>query len=99
MIKVNLLATNPGSAPAREWLPRDQRSSLVGLAMLFVTLLGVGGWWFYLHRQGAALDTRIAAAETELIRLKQASKLVELTTARKNELAERLSLIERLRTA
>jgi type IV pilus assembly protein PilN len=99
MIKVNLLATSPGAAPAREWLPRDQRSSLVGLGMLLVTLLGVAGWWFYLHKQGTTIETRIAAAETELGRLKQAAKLVELTTARKNELAERLSLIERLRTS
>ena len=99
MIKVNLLATNPGSAPAREWLPRDQRSALGALAMLLVTFVGVGGWWLYLNRQSSALDTRIAASETELARLKEASKLVDLTTARKNELAERLNLIERLRVA
>jgi type IV pilus assembly protein PilN len=99
MIKVNLLATNPGTAPAREWLPRDQRSALAGLGMLMLTGLGVGGWWYYLHHQAAALDTRIAAAQTELVRLKQASKVVDLLTARKTELAERLSLIERLRAA
>jgi type IV pilus assembly protein PilN len=99
MIKVNLLATNPGTAPARDWLPRDQRSALGALVMLLITFAGVGGWWFYQHHEGAALDTRIAAAETELARLKEAAKLVDLTTARKNELAERLSLIERLRVA
>jgi type IV pilus assembly protein PilN len=99
MIKVNLLATNPGVAPAREWLPRDQRSALGALGMLLLTFAGVGGWWAYLHHQGGALDTRIAAAQTELSRLQAASKLVDLTMARKNELTERLSLIDRLRAA
>jgi type IV pilus assembly protein PilN len=99
MIKVNLLATTHGPAPARDWLPRDQRQALFGLAMLVVTFAVVGGWWFYLHREGAALDTRIGAAQAELSRLKEAAKVVDLMTARKNELAERLSLIERLRSA
>jgi type IV pilus assembly protein PilN len=99
MIKVNLLATSPGAAPAREWLPRDQRAALGGLAMLFATAVGVGGYWYLQHRESAAIQTRVAAAQTELVRLKEASKLVDLTTARKNELAERLSLIERLRTS
>jgi type IV pilus assembly protein PilN len=99
MIKVNLLATQPGAAPAREWLPRDQRSALVGLGLLVATAAGVGGWWYYLHHQGVVVDSKVAAAETELVRLKDAAKLVDLLTARKNELAERVSLIERLRAA
>jgi len=99
MIKVNLLASTPGVTPPREWLPRDQRSALMGLGLLMVTALGVGGWWYYLHHQGNVLNTRIAAAETELVRLKEAAKVVDVMTARKNELAERLALIDRLRAA
>ncbi len=99
MIKVNLLATNPGAAPAREWLPREQRSALIGIALLVVTAAGVGGWWWYLQGQRTAIENQIAAAETELVRLKDAAKLVERATARKTELAERLGLIERLRAA
>jgi type IV pilus assembly protein PilN len=99
MIKVNLLATTPGAAPAREWLPRDQRSALMGLGMLMVTALGVGGWWYYQHHQGNVLNARIAAAEAELVRLNEAAKVVDLMTARKNELSERVGLIDRLRAA
>jgi type IV pilus assembly protein PilN len=99
MIKVNLLASSRAAAPAKEWLPRDQRSALGGVAILVASALAVGGWWYYLSNQASAVDTRIAAAQTELVRLKDASKLVEQTTARKNELSERLSLIDRLRTA
>lgn len=100
MIKVNLLATTPAAATtSKEWLPREQRSALGGVLMLFISVAVVGGWWYYLSSQASAVDARITAANGELARLKEASKVVEQTTARKNELAERLSLIDRLRTA
>lgn len=99
MIKVNLLAQAPGAAPAREWVPPAQRSALMGLGLLLVTATGVGGYWFYLHRTTARLDARVATSETELVRLKEAAKLVAQVNARKAELSERLGLIDRLRQA
>ena len=98
MIKVNLLATNAGAAPEREWLPREQRSSLVGLSLLVVTALGLGGFWYYHYTQGKSIQARITAANVELARLKEAAKLVDILSARKAELSERLALIDRLRT-
>ena len=98
MIKVNLLSQGPGAEKvAREWVPASQKGALKGLAMLMVTALGVGGYWFYLSSQKSSIETRIAAAETELVRLNEAAKLVERATKRKNELSERLALIDRLR--
>lgn len=100
MIKVNLLATSSQApAPAREWLPREQRSALGGVAIFAFTAMAVGGYWYYLSSQSSAIDTRFAAAQAELVRLKDAAKVVDQTTARKNELSERLALIDRLRTA
>jgi Tfp pilus assembly protein PilN len=99
VIKVNLLATAPGAPAPRDWIPREQRSALIGLGMLMVTGLAIGGWWYYLHTVKAKVDTRIAAAEAQMVKLREASKLVEKTTARRNELAERLAVIERLRAA
>ena len=99
MIKVNLLSTVPGAAPPKEWFPKEQRSALMGLGMLMLTAGGVGGYWFYLNRQHASVDSRIAAAEAELERLKEAATLVDRATARKAELTERVALIERLRAA
>jgi Tfp pilus assembly protein PilN len=98
VIKVNLLATSPG-APPREWVPREQRSALAGLGMLVATAMVVGGWWYYLTTVRAGLDTRIASAETEMVRLKEAAKLVDTTQARKKELAERLDVMVRLQGA
>lgn len=102
MIRVNLLATNPGAAAAatpREWLPREQRSALGGASVLVLTLVGLGGYWYYQGMQRAEVETQIAAAQTELVRLKDAADLVELTDARRTELTERLALIERLRAS
>lgn len=99
MIRVNLLSTGPGAAPAREWLPREQRSAIVGLALLMLTALGVGAWWWYLTSQRAATEVAIANADAELNQLKDALKLLDRANARKAELNERLGLIDRLRAA
>jgi type IV pilus assembly protein PilN len=99
MIRVNLLSTGPGAAPQREWFPKEQRAAAMGLVMLLATCAGVGGWWWYLRHQSNAAELRIDQAQTKLEQLKDALKLVDLAGARKSELTERLSLIERLRDA
>ena len=98
MIRVNLLS-GPGTAPPREWVPREQRSAIVGLLMLLLTAAGVGGWWFYLRSEQAATETAIASAEAQLNELKDALKVLDRANARKAELNERLGLIDRLRSA
>jgi type IV pilus assembly protein PilN len=99
MIKVNLLDTGKAAEGPRQWIPREQRSAVLGLAMLLVTGAGVTGWWWYLSSARADVEIRIATAEAELVRLREAAVLVERASQRKAELTERLSLIERLRTA
>lgn len=99
MIRVNLLTQGPGAAPPREWVPREHRQALLGLGLLLVTVVGVGGWWWYLRHQLAQTEVRISEGEARLEQLKDAQKLLEAATNRKNELAERLALIDRLRAA
>lgn len=99
MIKVNLLATNPGVVAPREWLPREQRSALGGVSILLATALALGGVWYYQHAQASEIAVKIAAGEAEMLRLKDAAALVERTNARKTELSERLALIDRLRAS
>ncbi len=101
MIKVNLLATSPGVAAAapREWFPREQRSALGGIGVLAITAAGLGGYWYYQSLQRADIETQMAAAQTEMVRLKDAAALVERTNARRTELTERLALIDRLRAS
>jgi type IV pilus assembly protein PilN len=97
VIRVNLLAATPGTAPARVWLPPEQRSAILGLLTLVVTAASIGGWWWTLDSARANVDASIISAEVEIDRLKGVAKLVEYAAARKAELAERLNLIERLR--
>ena len=100
MIKVNLLSQGPAAKKtAREWVPAAQKGAVKGFAMLLVTAASIGGYWWFLSNQKSSLDARIAGAEAELVRLNEAAKLVDRATKRKNELSERLSLIDRLRTA
>ncbi len=101
MIRVNLLA--PGTAPAAAaWrrlfvIPQEHRAALVGLTMLVATAAGVGAWWWSIDRERRRVDAEISVAEAALTQLKEASRLVELATAREADLRQRLSLIDRLR--
>jgi type IV pilus assembly protein PilN len=97
VIKINLLDAGP--AAKRSWLPIGQRSALVGLVALLCTGAGVGGWWWSITRDAADLQSRIARSEVDLERFKKAAKLVDRAMARKAELAEKISLIDRLRAA
>jgi len=99
MIRVNLLAASAGPAPKRVWkLPAEQKSAMAGLAMLIVTAASVGGWWWTLDSERASVDQAIANDEAEIERLKGVAKLVDYAAARKAELAERLNLIQQLRS-
>jgi type IV pilus assembly protein PilN len=99
MIRVNLLAGGSHVAPPKVWIPAEQRSSLMGLGMLFVTGLAVGGWWYYLSVQHATTEDHITKAETRIEQLKDAMKLLETSRTQKAELESRLALIDRLRAA
>lgn len=99
MIRVNLLANGPGAAQPRQLMPAEQKPAAVGLAMLLVTGLGVGGWWYYVNTQTTRTETAIVAAESRIEQLKDALKLLEKARSQKTELEERLTLIERLRMA
>jgi len=98
MIRVNLLATKPGAKRQHEWLPAAQRHAAAGLGLLMLTGIGVGGWWFLMHSQLQAAEGAIVKSEASLVRLKDAARLVDQANARKAELTERLTLIDRLRS-
>jgi type IV pilus assembly protein PilN len=98
MIRVNLISVTPGQSPPREWLPKEQRSAAVGLVLLLATGIAITGWWLYLSHESAKVERGITLAEADLARLKDVAQLVDRATARKGELADRLDLIERLRT-
>ena len=97
MIRVNLLGAT--HAPKRELLPAPQRAGLAGAVLFLCTLAALGYWWRDLGQQAGAIDARIAQSERQLVRLKEASTLVDRAMARKAELSEKIALIERLRAS
>jgi type IV pilus assembly protein PilN len=99
MIRVNLLASGPGAAQPRVLVKAEQKPAMIGLAMLLVTGLGVGSWWYYVSSQSASTETAIVTAESRIEQLKDAMKLLEKARSQKAELESRLALIENLRLA
>ena len=101
MIRVNLLNNQAatGAPVKRSLLPKEQRSAMVGLALLLTTAGSVGAYWWHLRSERVGVEQAIVDGEAELVTLKNASVLVDRANARKTELTERLTLIERLREA
>jgi type IV pilus assembly protein PilN len=100
MIRVNLLNQRAAGTPVKRALvPVEQRSALIGLGLLVASAAGVGVSWWHLTSERSAVEQAIVDAEAEIVTLKNAAALVERATARKAELSERLTLIERLRDA
>ena len=100
MIRVNLLATGPGAraaarvAAARAALGAARASACCSSPRRRRRLVVVPQ-----DQQRRRPRRASPTAEAELEQLKEAVKLVEPRAARKNELAERLALIDRLRAA
>ncbi len=97
MIRINLLANAGGARPGI--IPAANKPALAGMAFLLCTMAGVGGWWWQMGRQAAAIDVQVTQAEHELSLLQGSAKLVDRAIARKSELGQKVTLIQRLRTA
>jgi type IV pilus assembly protein PilN len=100
MIRINLLAADREKQPRKAAsLAFDigQKVTLVCSLILVATALGVGWWWWMLDRESARLTSDIAAAERETARLKTILTQVAQFESQKQQLQQRVSLIEELR--
>jgi type IV pilus assembly protein PilN len=102
MIRINLLAAErekPKKIKASASVPFDlgQKVTLLCSLILVVTALGIGWWWWALGRQTAKLATDIANAQRETQRLKSILTQVADFDRRKQQLQQRVGLIEELR--
>jgi type IV pilus assembly protein PilN len=69
----------------------------VGTLLVVVAALGVLWWWWMLSSRSSQLDADIAAAQRETARLKTLIQQVEDFEKQKQQLQQRVSLIEELR--
>jgi type IV pilus assembly protein PilN len=100
MIRINLLATDREKQPRKAaalGFDIGQKVTLVCSVILLAAALGVGWWWWMLDRESARLTDEIAAAERETARLKTILTQVQQFERQKQQLQQRVSLIEELR--
>jgi type IV pilus assembly protein PilN len=100
MIRINLLAADREKQPRKAaalGFDIGQKVTLVCSVILLATALGVGWWWWMLDRESARLSGEIAGAERETARLKTILTQVAQFESQKQQLQQRVSLIEELR--
>jgi type IV pilus assembly protein PilN len=97
MIRINLLTTERKVAKAPGLMSETRRVTLGASAVLLVTVLGLGWWFWSLHQQSQLLDIDIASAELDTRQLRAVLSKVQKFEARKAQLQQRVTLIEQLR--
>lgn len=98
MIKVNLVesARPVGRRPGLR-VGAGQQLPLIGALILLLVALGVGWRYWDLTQQTAALDQQIAAAQQEEAKLAGILQQVQTFEARRQQLQQRVALIDELR--
>jgi type IV pilus assembly protein PilN len=97
MIRINLLAVERERTSRRAGFQLAQKITLASSLILLLAVLGIGYWYWDLHRQSIRLAEEIAAAEQETQRLRGVILQVQQFEARKAQLQQRVTLIEQLR--
>lgn len=96
MIRINLLAVDRKPERKGSGLA-GQKVAILGTAILAVTALLVGWRVFALRSEGARLDQDLRAAQAEQLRLRSILQQVQEFEGRKQQLQQRVALIEELR--
>jgi type IV pilus assembly protein PilN len=98
MIRINLLQADRERVKAKtSSFQPGQRVTLACSLIVIVTGLGLLWWWWALDRQSAQIDADIVAAQRETARLKTLITQVETFEKQKQQLQQRVALIEELR--
>lgn len=98
MIKVNLVeSARPVATGTGFTLQVGQKLTALGSLILLVTALGIGWRYWGLTQQTAALDREMAAAQQEEAQLAGILKQVQTFEARRQQLQQRVALIDELR--
>jgi len=98
MIRINLLGVErQKSRRATAAFDGSRHTSLACMAVVVVTALGIGGWYWALAQASARVDADIAAAQNEAARLRPLLAEVQQFEARRAQLQQRVALIQQLR--
>jgi len=99
MIRINLLAGERERPKTKAAVPFDigQKVTLVCSLILVAAALGIGWWWWSLDREKARIASDISEAQRETARLKSILQQVSAFDKQKQQLQQRVALIEALR--
>lgn len=97
MIRINLLAVERGPVKRAALIPSAHRVTIAAGAVLLLTVLGIGGWFWSLRRTSQQVDEDIARAETEIVQMRSVLVQVQKFEAQRAQLQQRVTLIEQLR--
>src|SRR5262245_8668990 len=100
MIRINLLTVERERAKPKKaaFTVSDAQRVMLGASLILLcTVAGIGWWAWSLHQQSISLDSEIARAEVETRNLRSVLTQVQKFEARKAQLQQRVTLIEKLR--
>ena len=97
MIRINLLGVDRQKAKKGLAFDIGKQTTLVCSLILVVAVLGIGWWYWSLSQTSARLDGEIAAAQQEAARLQSVLKEVTQFEQRREQVQQRVALIEELR--
>jgi type IV pilus assembly protein PilN len=98
VIRINLLGGERQVKKKAFAFDVGQRLTLACSLILVLTAAGVGYWYYALQQQSAQLDTDIARAQQEQLRLQSIIREVNQFEAQRAQLQQRVQLIEQLRS-
>jgi type IV pilus assembly protein PilN len=97
MIRINLLSERRSVKAVSKGFQAGQKITVIGSLLLVLTMVGVGWRYWALGQQQAEVAREVAAAQREEVRLAEILKQVQEFEARKQQLEQRVALIDELR--
>ena len=97
MIRINLLAERRSVKAVSKGFQAGQKITVIGSLLLVSTLVGVGWRYWAIGQQEAQVAREVADAQREELRLAEILKQVQAFEARKQQLQQRVALIDELR--
>ena len=97
MIRINLLAERRSVKAISKGFQAGQKITVIGSLLLVLTLVGVGWRYWAIGQQEAQVAREVADAQREELRLAEILKQVQEFEARKQQLQQRVALIDQLR--
>jgi len=97
MIRINLLAERRSVKAVSKGFQAGQKITVIGSLLLVLTLVGVGWRYWAIGQQEAQVAREITAAQREELRLAEILKQVTEFETRKQQLEQRVTLIDELR--